>query len=71
MKSVLFAFLIFCYLGSSAQFVIVSDKDGYVNVRENADTQSKITDKLNNGHLIFCFENKSDWTNIDNTHNNK
>lgn len=71
MKSFLFAFLIFCCFGSSAQFAIISDSDGYVNVREDTGTGSKIADKLNNGHLIYCFENKGNWTNIDYNHDNK
>ena len=71
MKSVLSSFLICCCLHSSAQFAIVTDNDGYVNVREDADIKSKIINKLNTGHLIYCFENKGNWTNIDYTLNNK
>ena len=36
-----------------AQFWIVSDKDGFVNVRDSANTRSKIHDTLNNGHFIY------------------
>ena len=62
---------LFCFYKSSAQFAIVNDVDGFVNIREGADRNSKAIDKLNNGHLIYCFENKGNWTNIDYTHKNK
>jgi hypothetical protein len=42
-----------------------------VNVREDGSKNSKVVDKLNNGHLIYCFENKGNWSNIDYTNNNK
>lgn len=70
MKCIFSVFLLCCALHSSAQFAIVADKDGFINVREDAGSESKIADKLNNGHLIYCFENKGNWTNINYTHNN-
>jgi hypothetical protein len=39
-----------------AQFFIVSDKDGSVNVRDSASTGSRIIDTLNNGHFIYFLE---------------
>lgn len=53
------------------QFAIVNDKDSLLNIREDGTTNSKIIDRLQNGHLIYCFENKGNWTNIDYTKNNK
>lgn len=53
------------------QFAIVNDKDSLLNVRENGTTNSKVVDRLQNGHLIYCFEDKGNWTNIDYTKNNK
>lgn len=70
MKSVFSAF-IFCCLHSSAQFAILGDNYSYVNIREDAGIKSKIINKLNNGHLIYCFEKKGNWTNIDYVVNNK
>lgn len=69
-KSFTILFLI-CFYESSAQFAIVADNDGFVNVREEAGINSKVINKLNNKHLIYCFENKGNWTNIDYTLNNK
>lgn len=56
-----------CY----GQFAIVNDKDSLLNVREDGTTNSKIIDRLQNGHLIYCFEDKGNWTNIDYTKNSK
>lgn len=48
-----------------AQVAIIQDKDGFCNVREDAGTDSKILDKLSNGHMVFCFTTKGNWTLID------
>jgi hypothetical protein len=73
-KSLLLLLIIaisFCFcLHTFAQFAIVNDTDGYVNVREDGSRNSKVISKLNNGHLIYCFENKGNWTNIDYSNNN-
>ncbi|MBO6185103.1 MAG: hypothetical protein J6O88_10545 [Chryseobacterium sp.] len=49
----------------------MNDKDSLLNVREDGKTNSKVVDRLQNGHLIYCFEDKGNWTNIDYTKNNK
>ena len=59
------------YISSFGQFAIVSDKDGTLNIREDGQPNSKVVDKLKNGHLIYCFEKKSNWTNIDYAINGK
>ena len=69
-KSLTFIFLFYCTL-SFGQFAIVRDKDSLLNVREDGQQNSKIVDKLPNGHLIYSFENKGDWTNIDYTKKGK
>lgn len=61
-----FTFLFLCFL-SFGQFAIVKDKDSLLNVRDGEQQNNKIIDKLPNGHLIYCFENKGNWTNIDYT----
>jgi hypothetical protein len=65
MNKIIFFLFLFCYLHGSAQFAIINDEDGYVNVREDGSKNSKVVDKLNNGHLICCIENKGNWINID------
>ena len=49
-----------------SQFYLVSDSDGYTNVRSNADITSKIIDTLNNGRMVFLLEQKtsSNWDRI-------
>lgn len=47
------------------QFAIVSDKDGYCNVRNSSESGNKISDTLMNGHLVYCFEKAGNWINID------
>jgi hypothetical protein len=53
------------------QFAIINDKDGNCNVRSTAESGNNITDKLENGHFVFCFEAKGNWINIDYSINNK
>jgi len=69
-KCLTFIFLFYCSL-SFGQFAIIKDKDSLVNVRVDGRQNSKIVDKLPKGHLIYCFENKGNWTNIDYTNKGK
>src|SRR5215216_3937198 len=56
---------------SYAQFAIVCDNDGFVNVREDGQSNSKIIDTLKNGHLVYCFEKNGNWTSIENSRRTK
>ena len=51
-------------------FAVINDKDGYVNVRKEANIHSKVIKKLDNNTLIFAFNyNKSEdgnWIYADN-----
>lgn len=67
MKQFLTFILLLCFSYSFAQFAIVNDKDSLLNVREDGQPNSKVIDKLPNGYLLYCFENKGNWTNIDYT----
>ena len=71
MKQFLSLVLLLCFSYSFGQFAIVNDKDSLLNVRENGQQNSKVVDKLPNGHLIYCFENEGNWTNIDYTKKGK
>jgi hypothetical protein len=75
---IIFALLLgICFINSSAQFSIVQeyafvqDVDGFLNVRKEGELKSKIIDKLENGQLIYCLENKGNWMSIDYTKNKK
>jgi len=55
MKKILFVASLFISSLSFAQsnnFGLIQDKDGYVNVRDEASTKSKVIDKLNNGEVV-------------------
>ncbi|MGH1518228.1 hypothetical protein [Chryseobacterium sp. JK1] len=46
-----------------AQFAKIVDKDGYVNVRENADIKSKIVGKINTDEIVYVYESDSSHKN--------
>jgi hypothetical protein len=71
MKQFITYLFLFCFSNLFGQFAIVNDNDSLLNVREDGQQNSKVVDKLQNGHLIYCFENKGNWTNIDYAKNGK
>jgi len=53
---------------SFAQFAKIVDKDGYVNIRENADAKSKIIGRINSDEIVYIFEPDEadkEWLNVD------
>jgi len=60
-----FTLILLSQVAIGQQFAIVSDKDGYTNVRSAAGTANKIEDTLHNDHFVYCFETKDGWTNIE------
>lgn len=50
---------------------VIKDKDGFVNVRKEANKQSQLIDTLKNGHLIYDLEREGNWVNIDYFKNNE
>ena len=61
MKKLVVPFLLFCQFVvaqaiEGGVFAVISDKDGYVNVRKEKSTQSKVLKKLENNTLIFVLE---------------
>jgi aryl carrier-like protein len=56
---------------SYGQFAVITDKDGFTNVRKDSVKGDNVFDKLSNGHLIYCLEKKGNWVNIDYIKNNK
>lgn len=43
------------------QFGIISDKDGFVNVRYTPEISNNIIDTLRNGQIVFCLEAVGEW----------
>ena len=48
-------------MSSLAQFAIISDKDGYVNMRSSAALSNNIQDTLHNGRIVFCYEREGSF----------
>ncbi|MEN2414942.1 hypothetical protein [Flavobacterium mesophilum] len=71
MKSISFYFMLLISCKSFAQFAVIKDNDGYVNIRTTASKGSNISDKLNNGFVVYCFSPESNWINIDYSKNDK
>jgi len=47
-----------------AQFAIVSDKDGFVNIRGTKDFGDNVKEKLDNDQFVYILEAKDDWAYI-------
>lgn len=45
---------------SFANYGLIQDKDGYVNVRDQASLNSKVSAKLNNGEVVSCSFDQGD-----------
>ncbi|WP_051951551.1 hypothetical protein [Flavobacterium sp. ASV13] len=71
MKKIFFLCIILSQINAFAQFAVIKDKDGYVNIRTETSKGNNISDKLNNGFVVYCFEPKNNWINIDYSKNNK
>ncbi len=70
MKGFLFPIYFFT-TAVAAQFAVISDSDGYVNIRSTAQKGKNISDKLNNGFVVYCFSPENNWMQIDYSKNNK
>ncbi|RZJ54022.1 MAG: hypothetical protein EOO44_06465 [Flavobacterium sp.] len=63
-------YLIFFFCSKAfAQFAVIADQDGYVNIRNEAQIDSKISDTLHNGFVVYGFEPKNNWVAVDYTKN--
>ncbi|EKT4502339.1 hypothetical protein AAIP31_002318 [Flavobacterium psychrophilum] len=71
MKRIIYFFLIFNFNFCFSQFGIINDLDGYVNVRSSAEKRNNISDKLENGFIVYYFEPEGNWVNIDYKKNGK
>ncbi|WP_337965785.1 hypothetical protein [uncultured Flavobacterium sp.] len=71
MKNVLCILFLLNLSFSYSQFAIVKDSDGYVNVRSSREIANNISDKLDNGFIIYYFEPKENWANINYKKNGK
>ena len=57
----LFIILFLLYFSNSfAQFAKVIDKDGYVNLRENANSKSKIIGRIESNEIVYISNKDND-----------
>lgn len=58
-----FLIILICIFSQTTfgQFGIISDKDGFVNVRNSPNISNNIIDTLTNGQLVFCLEAEGEW----------
>ena len=56
MNYIFFPFLMMISSCIYADFGLIQDKDGYVNVRELADLSSKVISKQKNGEIVSCMD---------------
>lgn len=53
------------YMMSFCNFAKIVDKDGYVNLREKGNSNSKIIRKIKSGKVVFIFEElETEWLNV-------
>lgn len=71
MKGIIYFFLILNFNFCFSQFGIINDLDGFVNVRSSAEKGNNISDKLENGFIVYYFEPEGNWINIDYKKNGK
>jgi hypothetical protein len=61
MKGLFTILMCFLYQTIFGQFGIVSDKDGFVYVRNSPNISKNIIDTLTNGQIVFCLEAEGEW----------
>ena len=65
MKRLIIIALLFIAGVTSAQFAVIQDKDGYVNIRSSASLSNNVKDTLNNGRLIFLYDREGSFYNAE------
>lgn len=58
MKKIFLIVFFLVYTVVSAQFARIQDKDGFVNVREEANENAKILGKIHSNEMVFLIENE-------------
>ncbi|OYU96585.1 MAG: hypothetical protein CFE21_09385 [Bacteroidetes bacterium B1(2017)] len=65
MKTLLSILACFLCQTTFAQFGIIADQDGYVNVRKSPTSSAAIIDTLGNGQIVFCIKKEGVWYTTD------
>lgn len=64
-KGLLTIIICIAFQTAFGQFGIITDKDGFVNVRNSPDISKNIIDTLTNGQIVFCLEEEGEWCRSD------
>lgn len=65
MRGLLIILTCILFQNTFAQFGIIVDKDGFVNVRNSPNISNNIIDTLTSGQIVFCLEAEGEWRPID------
>lgn len=68
LKKIFLFLAFFLFIKSFAQFAIVTDQDGFVNIREKPNAKSKITGKIKTSEIVYIFDKGDEnpnWSIID------
>ncbi|WP_119080526.1 SH3 domain-containing protein [Chitinophaga alhagiae] len=65
MRHLAFLALLCLSLQLHAQFALVEDKDGYVNVRDKPSLSGTVTGRVPSGNIVFCMETAGEWYSVD------
>ncbi len=57
--SIIFSLPLFC------QFGVITDKDGFVNIRSSAEITNSIIETVKSGEIVYCFKAEGDWLHVD------
>ena len=63
--STLFILLFLFLEETTAQFALIQDSEGFVNVRSDLSFKNNVTDTLASNRIVWCFEAEGDWYNVD------
>lgn len=65
MKILFTACLLFLSIASFSQFAIISDRDGYVNIRTGPTLSNQVQDTLHNNRFVYCYDREGSFYNAD------
>lgn len=65
MKTLLTVLACLFLQSTSAQFAIVSDTEGFVNVRNAPSNSGSVVDTLSDGQIVYCLEPENNWFPVD------
>lgn len=65
MRTLILIFSFLAHLPTLAQFGIIADEEGFVNIRSSAEITNNIIETANSGEVVYCLEAEGDWLPVD------